>query len=120
MSILSALTLIACFCTTERAGTVNFILGELMKVGIIVPPRRFGIDLTSDTSFTNCMAPSHFTIISTGSLHQITLQLKWYLRVESNHRPAGSYQIHLFAKNLLSNIIFGKTNVFNLPIFCWD
>ena len=76
MTISSALTLIACFCTTERAGTVNFVLGELMKVGIVLPPRRFGIDLMSNTSLANCVAPSHLTIISTGPLHQITLQIK--------------------------------------------
>ena len=89
MTISSALALIACFSTTQRARTVNFVLGELMKVGIILPPRRFGIDLASDTSFTNCMAPSHFTMISTGSLHQITLQIKVMAPYASSAKSLG-------------------------------
>ena len=75
MTILSALTLVACFGTTNRTGAVNFVFGELMEMLVIVPSKVIvRIDLTSDASFTDCMAPSHLTKISGTSFHCITLQ----------------------------------------------
>ena len=62
MTILSALALVACFCATNGAGTVNFVFGELMEMLVIIPSKVIvGINLTGNTSFYELHGakPSH-------------------------------------------------------------
>ena len=75
MTILSTLAFIARFSAANGTRAVNFVFGELMKMLVIVPSKIIvGINLTSNTSFADCMAPSHLTKISGTSFHFITLQ----------------------------------------------